>query len=241
MLFQKSKASPHQLSCALQNKLDSATVICGQNHQKERRGHEAHTTKVCAYEQMNSQQQVTYEKPPETLLQPDKDEASVCAKYSMSKPPKLLCYQIIEGKQKYIEDYQNVIPEIGTKTLGCVFYLRENANTENYVQCQKQDGRQQGKKSTTIKHGLEHARRERLQNKTVSHGASPLPPSIQIVETKPSSLGFSINCGSFKPSASFIMSSQRGNGTNNNEVVSFDNYAYDIPHHWNPTTGPIII
>ena len=238
MLFQKSKASPHQLSCALQNKLDSATVICGQNHQKERRGHEAHATKVCVYEQINSQQQVTYEKPPETSLQPDKDEASVCAKYSMSKPPKLLCYQIVEGKQKCI---QNVIPEIGTKTLGCVFYLRENANTENYVQCQKQDGRQQGKKSTTIKHGLEHARRERLHDKTVSHGASPLPPSIPIVETKPSSLGFSINCGSFKPSASFIMSSQRGNGTNNNEVVSFDNYAYDIPHHWNPTTGPIII
>ena len=227
MLFQKSKASPHQLSCALENKLDSATVICEQNHQKERKRHEAHATKVSAYKQQNSA---------DTLLQPD-NEAS---KFAKSKP-KLVCFQIVEGKQKYIEDYQNVIPEIGTKTLGCVFYLKEIANTENYVQSLKQDGRQQGKKSTTIKHGLEHARRERLHNKTVSHGASPLPPSIPIVETKPSSLGFFINCGSFKPSASFIMSSQRGDGTNNiNEVVSFD-MLMSIPHHWNPTTGPIII
>ena len=126
---------------------------CGADESEASSYQQQNLQEACAYEQQNSQQQGTHEKQqqkPGTLLQPDKEEASKCAKYHKSKQ-KLLCYQIIDGKQKYIEDYQ--IPEIGTKNLGCVFYLRENVNTENYMQSLKQDCRQQVRKSTTIKHG----------------------------------------------------------------------------------------
>ena len=100
--------------------------VVEENHSVEPEDEQQDLPEAGVYQQQKS---VTKDKlliKEKALLKPNKDKMSKFAKYHKSRP-KLLCYQILDGKQKYVDDYQ--ISETGTKNLGCIFYLQENTDT----------------------------------------------------------------------------------------------------------------